>query len=145
MSAKYSAATMAEAASAIQLSQAYQAGKGEMLLNTLGMYLDIVSPVSVDSCPGDKFAALSDGQAVSSIQNFTTSAAFTVVKSQVTEFAENSQLLLKVLGEVGKIHPFIQSVSCSALTLSVITDPPYCSCGWCVLGGHCSRTCQTRE
>ena len=49
MSTEYSEAALAEAAAAIQTPQTYQAGRGEKFLDTLGMYLDILSTASVDS------------------------------------------------------------------------------------------------
>jgi len=39
------------------------------------------------------------------------SAAFSMVKDQVSSFVERSQTLMSVLDEVGKVHPFIQSMS----------------------------------
>lgn len=49
------------------------------------------------------------------------SETFHTIKSQVNHFAENTKALVEVLDMVGKVHPFIQSVSCLASTLSVTT------------------------
>ena len=34
--------------------------------------------------------------------------AFTAIKDEVGNFVENSKIMMKVMDEVGKIHPFIQ-------------------------------------
>lgn len=70
------------------------------------------------------------------MQSIVASEAFNTVKSQVGHFAENCERLVKVLDEVGKVHPFVQSVSCLASTLSVIIDSSRCSCGFFVQGGN---------
>ena len=49
------------------------------------------------------------------------SETFDTIKSQVSHFVENTKALVEVLDTVGKVHPFIQSVSCSAPTLPVTT------------------------
>ena len=51
MSAEYSGAALAEAAAAIQASQAYRAGRGETFLNHFSMYFDLLSTAGVDSLP----------------------------------------------------------------------------------------------
>jgi len=146
MSTEYSEAALAEAAAAIQVSQGYRAGRGERFLNTLGMYVDILSTACVNSpCPGDKIITASDSQVASTVQNIAASAAFNIVKSEVTRFVETSKILVRALDEVGKVHPFIQGVSCSALTLYVVTYSSYRSCGFCVRGGYCPGGCSTRE
>jgi hypothetical protein len=61
--------------------------------------------------PGEKALAISGSQAVSVAQNAMTSAAFSMIKDQVSSFVESSKVLMKVLDEVGKAHPFIQSMS----------------------------------
>ena len=48
MSTGFSKESMAEAEAAIQKSEAYQAREGEELLNTLGMYLDVLSTVNIN-------------------------------------------------------------------------------------------------
>jgi len=60
---------------------------------------------------GDRALVVSDSQPMSATKNFMATTAFTMVKDQVSSFAEKSQTLMKVLDEVGKIHPFIQSMS----------------------------------
>ena len=74
------------------------------------------------SCLGEKALAVSESQAVSTIRGVAASAAFDMVKDQVSHFAENSKILGKVLNEVSKVHPFIQSVSCFVLTPSVYNN-----------------------
>ena len=60
---------------------------------------------------GDRTLAVSDSQAVSAAKNVMATAAFSMVKDQVSSFAEKSQVVMKVLDEVGKFHPFIQGMS----------------------------------
>jgi len=60
---------------------------------------------------GDRTFAVSDSQAVSAAKNVMATAAFSMVKDQVSLFAEKSQAVMKVLDEVGKLHPFIQGMS----------------------------------
>ena len=59
---------------------------------------------------GDRALAVSESQTVSLAQNAMATAAFSVVKDQVSSFVERSQALMSVLNEVGKVHPFIQSM-----------------------------------
>lgn len=60
---------------------------------------------------GDRALAVSESQTVSVAQNAMATAAFSMVKDQVSSFVERSQALMSVLDEVGKLHPFIQSMS----------------------------------
>ena len=109
----YSAVGLAEAAEAIQKEQAHRAGKGEQFLNTLGQHICYCVhglPNTHLSSLGDKALAVSGSGAVSTIKNLAGSAAFDTVKEQVSHFTENSKVLVSVLGEVGKMHPFIHSV-----------------------------------
>lgn len=64
--------------------------------------------------------------AVSAAQNVAASAAFNVVKEQVTHFAENSKVLVGVLDEIGKAHPFILSISFSPLCLLLFSADLCC-------------------
>lgn len=59
---------------------------------------------------GKKVLAISGSEPVSIIQSVmpVASAEFSVVKDRVNNFVENSKILLRVLDEVGKAHPFIQ-------------------------------------
>ncbi len=45
---------------------------------------------------------------VSIAQGDVAAQAFTFVKDQVSNFVQHSKVLMKVLDEVGKAHPFIQ-------------------------------------
>ena len=63
------------------------------------------------------------------------SVAFDMVKSHVNNFAENTKALVKVLDEVAKVHPFIQSVSPLVSTLCMITNSSWRSCSFCVQDG----------
>ncbi len=38
------------------------------------------------------------------------SATFSIVKDHVSKFADNSKILMSVLDEVAKVHPFIQGI-----------------------------------
>jgi hypothetical protein len=44
-----------------------------------------------------------------------SSAEFHMVKDQVSNFVENSNMLVGVLDEIGKVHPFIQGQFSRAL------------------------------
>ena len=76
------------------------------------MALEPPSRQDPDCIPtGDRALAVSESQTVSVAQNAMASAAFSMVKDQVSSFVERSQTLMAVLDEVGKLHPFIQSMS----------------------------------
>ncbi|KAJ6588597.1 hypothetical protein B0H19DRAFT_924176, partial [Mycena capillaripes] len=47
-------------------------------------------------------------EVVSAAQSDTANVAYSIIKDQVSQFVENSKILVNVLDEVGKIHPFIQ-------------------------------------
>ena len=146
MPTRFSKATRAEAEAAIEKSEAYQARKGEKFLNTLSMYLDISSTVNIHSFYlGDKAGDVSENQAVSTLRSVAASGAYDAIKTQVSHFVENSKALVKVLDEVGKVHPFIQSVSYSVWTLSVISHLLRRSCSLFVQDGDRARNCSTRE
>jgi hypothetical protein len=120
----YSDAALAEAAAAIQKSQAYRAGKGEQFLNTLGkacVYsLQYRLLDTHRSSLGDKALAVSGSQVASTVQNAAASAAFDMVKEQVSHFVENSKILVSVLDEVGKAHPFVQSTLISPSSFTTV-------------------------
>ncbi|KAJ6562519.1 hypothetical protein B0H19DRAFT_99038 [Mycena capillaripes] len=84
--------TLDEAAAAIRTTQSYQVSKGEAALDTAG----------------DKFLAVRSSEVVSAAQSDTANVAYSIIKDQVSQFVENSKILVNVLDEVGKIHPFIQ-------------------------------------
>ena len=46
---------------------------------------------------------------VTAAQSDTASQMYSVVKDQVSNFVQHSKVLMNVLDEVGKAHPFIQS------------------------------------
>ena len=76
----------------------------------------------IDSFLGEKVATVSKSQAVSTMQD-VASQAFDTLKGQVSHFAETSKILVQVLDEVAKVHPFIQGTSCSDLNLSSNNSP----------------------
>ena len=45
------------------------------------------------------------------MKDLAGSATLDIVKEQISHFAENSRILVGVLDEVGKAHPFILSTS----------------------------------
>ncbi|KAI0699900.1 hypothetical protein C8T65DRAFT_296564 [Cerioporus squamosus] len=92
MSSEFSDAALQEAHAAIKAGQSYQASKGEKRLNALG---NAVSKASSSSL-------------VSIAQGDTATQAFSFVKDQVSNFAQHSKVLMNVLDELGKAHPFIQ-------------------------------------
>lgn len=67
-------------------------------------------PLALTPHPGDKILATSENPVVSAVKNVATSAAFDMVKTEVTHFVEGSRILVRALDEVGKVHPFIQGV-----------------------------------
>ncbi|KAJ7499168.1 hypothetical protein FB451DRAFT_28305 [Mycena latifolia] len=87
MSSSFTEADLGEAAAAIKKSQSYQASKGEKNLDAIG----------------DRVSAVSDSEVVAA-----ANVTYGIVKEQVSRFVENSKLLVNVLDEVAKVHPFIQ-------------------------------------
>ncbi|KAF5347531.1 hypothetical protein D9758_014525 [Tetrapyrgos nigripes] len=83
MPPEFSEAALEEAHAAIKLSKSHRPSKGEQRLEKLD---NIGSILSSD----------------------TTSDAFSLVKDGISNFEENSKLLISVLDEVAKVHPFIQ-------------------------------------
>jgi len=74
---------------------------------------------------GDHLAQGSD--AASAIQNVAASEAFNAIKEQVSHFAENSKILMDALNEIGKVHPFIQSMSFSFLCSLLSSANLFCA------------------
>ena len=60
---------------------------------------------------GSKILAVSGSSEVSMTQVAMASPAFTILKDQVSNFAENTKILVSVLDDLGKMHPFIQGPS----------------------------------
>jgi hypothetical protein len=127
-------AALAGAARAIQTSQAYQAGKAEQFLNTLGGHSHhsfLWPSVSFARCSplvlGDHALAVSGSEAVTMIQDIAGSTAFGLVKERVSHFAENSELLVRALDEIGNVHPFIKRMSLLPSSSSLLTSADvYC-------------------
>ena len=114
----FSDAALADASRVIQSSKAYQAGKAELFLNTLGrhayhysLWSSVPSARYSPLVLGDRALAASGGEAALTIQDLAGSAAFSIVKEQVSHFVENSKVLVGLLDEVGKAHPFVLSIS----------------------------------
>lgn len=61
---------------------------------------------------GDKVSTINKA-----MQDPVAAKAVDMIKSEVSNFAKNSESLVKLLDEVGKMHPFIQGGSCSASIL----------------------------
>jgi hypothetical protein len=59
--------------------------------------------------------AVSNSQQASMAKAVISSAEFHIVKDQVSNFVENSKMLVGVLDEIGKAHPFIQGQFSGAL------------------------------
>ncbi len=60
---------------------------------------------------GDHALAVSGSGASIAIKDLAGSATFDIVKEKISHFAENSRVLVGLLDEVGKAHPFILSKS----------------------------------
>lgn len=58
----------------------------------------------------NKISTISDNDPVLIMQSAipVASAEFSIVKDQLNNFVENSTILMSVLDDVGKVHPFIQ-------------------------------------
>jgi hypothetical protein len=70
---------------------------------------------------------VSGSEAATAIQDLAGSATFGFVKEQVSHFAENSKLLVGLLDEAGKVHPFIQRMSLPpSLFLLLSSADMYC-------------------
>ncbi|KAI1787462.1 hypothetical protein LXA43DRAFT_1029206 [Ganoderma leucocontextum] len=89
---EFSDAALQEAEAAIMASQAYQASKGEKVLNKIGNVV---------------IGANSKYESIAS--NEIATQALSVVKDHVSNFVQNSKILVGVLDEVAKAHPFIQA------------------------------------
>ena len=129
----FSDAALADATRVIQSSKAYQAGKAELLLDTLGrhayhypLWPSVPSARYSPLVLGDRALAVSGSEAVSTIQDIAGSATFDVVKEQVSHFVENSKILVGLLDEVGKAHPFVQSVSLLSPLCSLLSGADVC-------------------
>lgn len=106
---------LAGVAVAIQPSQTHQTRRREEFLNTLGMYLNILLTAGVASIY--TVILVSVAQAMRDARMSAALSLFSMIKTQVTHFAENSRIVALVLDEVGEVHPFIQGVPRSPLTL----------------------------
>jgi hypothetical protein len=119
---------------------------GILIIALEAMASNTVRWILTFSSLGDKALAFSGSQAASTLQSATTSVAFDMIKEQVNNFAQNSKILVGVLDEVGKAHPFIQSMSSSPLCSLVSSgDSLPCSCCVCVQSSDYFGTHPTRE
>ncbi|RPD69596.1 hypothetical protein L226DRAFT_575426 [Lentinus tigrinus ALCF2SS1-7] len=106
MTAGFSDVELQEADAAITATRAYEPSKGEKRLNAIGNAVSIASGSSL----------------VSIAQSHAATQVLSIVKDQVSNFAQNSKVLMNVLDELGKAHPFIQiavSVFKAGLTLEL--------------------------
>lgn len=108
---------MNEAEAAIKSEQSHrQVSKGERPLDVIGAFRHPstkCSDYSIFMCielAENKVSAVSSSDPVSIAQSAVpmASAEFSIVKDRVNSFVENSKILMSVLDEVGKAHPFIQ-------------------------------------
>ena len=60
------------------------------------------------------------------IQDLAESAAYNIVKEQVSHFGENSKILVGSLDEVGKVHPFILSMTLLSPVCSLLPGADVC-------------------
>jgi hypothetical protein len=109
-----------EASAALKDSTSFQKSK-------LAQRLRSLLHSSLTELAGD--AALSASAIVRSptVQSAEGSAAFSLVKEQVSNFAQNSKMIMVMLDELAKAHPFISSA------------PVVCS----LAGGCLCRSCQS--
>ncbi|RPD68335.1 hypothetical protein L226DRAFT_346944 [Lentinus tigrinus ALCF2SS1-7] len=106
MSTAFSNAALQEADAAIQAIQTHQPSKAEKRLNAIGN--------AVSRASGSSLVSIAQSDAATQV--------LSIVKDQVSNFAQNSKVLMNVLDELGKAHPFIQiavSIFKAALTLEL--------------------------
>ncbi|KAF9041891.1 hypothetical protein BDZ89DRAFT_1034712 [Hymenopellis radicata] len=84
---------LSEAESVLRASENNKPSKGERRLNKLG---DVFRDAA------DTYSNVAQSEAAS--------AAFSIVKDQISSFVDNSKILMSVLDEVAKAHPFIQGI-----------------------------------
>lgn len=115
MSSEFSDASMDEAEAAIKSEQShYQVSKGQRTLDLIGAFhppSKKCRDYSIFMCIAEnKVSAASSSDPVLIAQSAMplASAEFSIVKDRVNNFVENSKILMSVLDEVGKAHPFIQ-------------------------------------
>ncbi|KAL0577439.1 hypothetical protein V5O48_004549 [Marasmius crinis-equi] len=83
-----------EARKAVERSvQRYKVSKGQKALNATE----------------DKFLDASNSKHVALVKDASENIDFSVIKEQVSNFAEDCKFLVIVLDEIGKVHPFIQA------------------------------------
>ena len=145
---------LADARRAIEKSQPNQAGKGEQFLNKTGRltwpyFLWPSLPFARYSSLvlGDRAQAVSGSGAALATKDVAASAAFNVVKEQVSHFVENSKVLVDLLDEVGKVHPIIQGMSLLSSLISLLSYRWRIlrRCCVCVQGSDSSGARPTRE
>ena len=110
------------------MSQPRQAGKGEQFLNKLGrlacpyfLWPSLPSARYSSLVLGDRALAVSGSGAALAAQDVAASAAFNVVKEQVSHFVENSKVLIGLLDEVGKAHPIIFGMTLLSSLFSLLS------------------------
>ncbi|RPD68326.1 hypothetical protein L226DRAFT_527321 [Lentinus tigrinus ALCF2SS1-7] len=106
MVTEFSDGALQEADAAIKATRAYEPSKGEKRLNAIGNAASKASGSSL----------------VSIAQSDAATQALGFVKDQVSNFAQNSKVLMNALDELGKAHPFIQiavSIFKAGLTLEL--------------------------
>ena len=121
MPSEFSDAALAEAESAIKSSQANTISAGEKRLNKLGAFLSCPQSLrmliwsficSVD----DGILSIANSQLVSATKSDASTEAYSLLKDQVSTFVQTSKVAMKVLDEVAKAHPFIQSRSSHSIS-----------------------------
>ncbi|RPD72434.1 hypothetical protein L226DRAFT_154051 [Lentinus tigrinus ALCF2SS1-7] len=106
MSTEFSDAALQEADAAIKATEAYEPSKGEKRLNAVGN--------AVSNASGNSLVSIAQSDAATQALSF--------VKDQVGNFVQHSKVLMNVLDELGKAHPFIQiavSIFKAGLTLEL--------------------------
>ncbi|KAL0577140.1 hypothetical protein V5O48_004854 [Marasmius crinis-equi] len=82
-----------EAQKALDSIRSYNVSEGEKVLNATG----------------DKVLAVSNSKHVALAKDVASNVDFSVVKEQVSNFVENCKILMNVLDDIGKVHPFVQA------------------------------------
>jgi hypothetical protein len=119
---------------------------GILTISLEAMASNAVCWILTFSSVGNEALAVSGSQAVSTIQSDNASVAFDMIKQQVNHFTQDSKILVAVLDEVGKVHPFTQRMSSSPLcSLLSSGDPLPCSCCVCVQSSDYFGTLPTSD
>ena len=127
---------LGQAASAIAANERYHKTKAEQRLNHLGTLRSwaLRFPAKLFILGDDVQKIVQIATVDGALTDSNTSDAFSVIKQKIDTFVEDSKVVMSILDEIGKIHPFIQSRSSVVVAFkAAISDVlSFSSCGVCV-------------